>query len=131
MEVLILNEHYVDVKYDTDFQIVSVIWLSPPDSKQYRYVYSSVMEQSRHKNISLFLSDIRKQGVVSPEERKWFEMVVVPTAIEAGLQKAAVVFDGNIFKKYYLNTISSVTKKMGLPFQFFLNSDEAFTWLIR
>jgi hypothetical protein len=81
--------------------------------------------------ITNYMSDIRMQGVVSPEYRKWFQDVVIPSAVSSGLKKGAVVFDGNVFQKYYLNNIMNFTKKYGLQFKFFSSRDEAIEWMMK
>ena len=71
-----------------------------------------------------FLSDIREQAVISPEDRKWFENEAMPKAVAKGLNAAAVVFNGNVFKKYYLNIILQATNKFGLPMNVFTKRNQ-------
>lgn len=72
-----------------------------------------------------FLSDTRDQGIVNPENRKWFEKEMVPTAIKAGLKRVAVITNGNAFKRYYLIMILSAVNKLNVPFRIFSEEQEA------
>lgn len=76
-----------------------------------------------------FISDIRKQGVINPGSRKWFESEMMPAAIQEGLVCAAFIFDGNAFKKYYMNMINPASGKFGLPLKLFNTEEEAVDWL--
>ena len=51
---------------------------------------------------------------------------MIPKAIEAGLKRVGVVFDGNVFKKYYLNVILAATNKFGLPLKVFTDLETGF-----
>lgn len=77
-----------------------------------------------------FISDIQKQGVVGPEDRKWFEAVAIPTAIELGLAKAAIIFDGNVFKMYYINMLLNHFTNKGVPMKFFKDLKGAEKWIL-
>jgi len=63
------------------------------------------------------LSDITNQGIIAPDNRKWFEKEMMPLAVEAGLKRGAIVTSGNAFKLYYINT------------KLFNNQKDAYTWL--
>ncbi|HDP76147.1 MAG TPA: hypothetical protein ENN49_09820 [Bacteroidales bacterium] len=53
---------------------------------------------------------------------------MLPQAINQGLKWAAVVFDGNTFKRYYLNLILQVANVYGLPLKFFNSKEDAYKW---
>ena len=53
---------------------------------------------------------------------------MIPKGIDVGLKRAGVIFDGNVFKKYYLNMIIKVTNKFGLPLKIFNKQEEAIEW---
>ena len=132
MQIESLKErNYVDVIYERENKLVCIYWKKKKmNSAEYRNVFTEVTEFALKNPIEKFLSDITHQGIVSPKDRKWFQEVAVPGAMAAGLKKAAVVYDGNIFKKYYLTNILSSTNKFNLPFKFFGNIEEAKKWLI-
>ena len=75
------------------------------------------------------LSDISKQGIINPENRKWFEKDMMPQAVIAGLKRGAIVTNGNAFKLYYINLILSAVNKFPIQTKLFNNREEAITWL--
>ncbi|NJK85888.1 MAG: hypothetical protein HC906_07905 [Bacteroidales bacterium] len=95
----------------------------------YRNAFNNAVKYAKDHPTCYFMSDIRKQGVVGPEDRKWFETVAIPAAIGVGLQKAAVIHDANAFKMYYINIILQHVLKKGVPMKFFGNTEQAYQWL--
>ena len=110
MKNIILDTDYAEVSHESEFKL------------------GKIREYAKNHEAQNFLSDIREQSVVSPENRKWFEEIMIPQAIDVGLKRAAVIFDGNVFKKYYLNMIIKVTNKFGLPLKIFNSEEEAIEW---
>jgi hypothetical protein len=129
-EEIIFERPYVIVKYIPDKKLVQLIWNGTATSEQYQEAFVKGLDfQEQCKTpVYNFLSDVRKQGSVSPETRKWFETVVVPRTVKQGLRRGAVVFDGSIFKKYYLNIILQATNRFKLPFKFFYTDEQAYEW---
>lgn len=66
--------------------------------------------------------------MVNPENRKWFETVMLPQALKQGLKRGGVIFDGTIFKKYYLNLILQATNKFKFTLRLFNSIEEAYAW---
>lgn len=130
MEQLILDKPYARVVYFPERSLAQVTWNGKATREEYIGVFQSIFDFSDKNGIQTdnYLSDIRNQAVVGPEERKWFETVAVPEAVKRGLKRAAVVFDGNVFKKYYLNLILKTTNKFKLPLKFFNDPESAYVW---
>ncbi|MFP3860257.1 MAG: hypothetical protein ACLFUW_05495 [Bacteroidales bacterium] len=130
MEKVLMDEEYAKVLYLPELKIGKVIWKRKPDIEEYKIPFLKLLDFGEHTPIDNFLSDIRDQGVVSPDHRKWFESYALPTAInECKLKRAATIFDGNIFKKYYLNMILQVTGKFNLPLKMFNTEEDAIEWI--
>ncbi len=110
--------------------IGAIVWKGSCTSKEYRDAFLFLLEEQKKTHMKRFISDVREQTIISPEDRKWFETVALPAAIEQGLKAAAVVFNGNIFKKYYLNIILQATNKFGLPLKLFSETKLAEEWLL-
>lgn len=125
----ILSTSYAEVTYDESLKLIKVVWKDMCTSAEYHSVFEKALEFAQTTPVRNFISDIRKQKVVSPEERKWFQEKALPAALEAGLQRACVIFTGDIFKKYYLNHIMNSSKRFGMPFKFFSTEAEAMQWL--
>ena len=127
---LVWEADYVTVYYDKEKQIGKVIWSGNPTDEKYKVPFNKLLEYGQTHLVKRFLSDTRKQGVVSPNNRKWFEKDMVPAAIKAGMVKAAVVTDGNAFKRYYLNLILSSINKFNIPMKICGDEQSAIDFLM-
>lgn len=130
MERIIFQEAYATVYYNDELELGKVVWHGNPDFEQYKKPFEALLELAKKGTpVRKFISDIRKQGVINPGSRKWFESEMMPAAIQEGLVCAASIFDGNAFKKYYMNMIISASGKFGLPLKLFNTEEEAVDWL--
>ncbi|MFO8066453.1 MAG: STAS/SEC14 domain-containing protein [Bacteroidales bacterium] len=129
-EVTIVDESYAKVTYVPDYELIKLAWKGQISSENYRKIYNIILDYQKNNSLPVtnYLADLRAQGVVNPNDRKWFETVAMPTAIEQGLKHAAVITDANIFKKYYLNLILKASNKFGLPLKMFGTHEEALKW---
>lgn len=131
MEVELIKESYVTVTCDLERLIGKVVWSGSPSPEQYKKAFLALLDHAKKGNkMTRFLSDTRNQGIVNPENRKWFEREMVPAAINAGLTRAAVITNGNAFKRYYINLILSTVNKFNVPFKIFSDEQEAINFLM-
>ena len=87
------------------------------------------MKFSETNTVNSFFSNTKQQGVVSPEDRKWFQDYVLSEAVKNGLKRGAVVTPGSVFKTYYLKLIAKSTSEYNVPLKLFKNEKDAFEWL--
>ena len=122
---------YAVVRYDPERYIGKVIWTGNPNPDEYKVPFMTILEWAHKGNkVTRFMSDTRDQGVVSPENRKWFEKEMVPAAMAAGCTRATAITGGNVFKKYYLNMLLSAINKFGMPFKISSSEEEAVAFLM-
>ena len=88
-----------------------------------------MLEFGQKNPVDGMLSDISKQGIINPDNRKWFEKEMMPKAVAAGLKRGAIVTNGNAFKLYYINLILSAINKFPITTKLFNNQKDAFDWL--
>lgn len=130
MEKILIDESYATVTYVGELELGKIIWHRTPNAQEYKRSFEVMIDEAKAGvPITKFLSDIRKQGIINPELRKWFEKDMMPLAIKEGLLCGAVVFDGNAFKKYYMNMIIAASGKFGLPIKLFNQEAAAVEWL--
>jgi len=129
-EVVLLEESFVRITLHPDLKMMKVVWYGSFSIEQYQSALEFVLDYQRKEKVPVenFLSNIVRQGIVNPNTRKWFEQVALPRATKQGLKRAAVVFDGNAFKKYNLNLILQTSKIYKLPLKFFNTEEEAINW---
>ncbi|QSE97859.1 hypothetical protein [Fulvivirga lutea] len=103
-----LEEKYVKAYYNAEMNLIGIVWEGIFNKDQYMKLFDDVLDYARsHKTVGVY-TDIRKQGVVPVEARKYFEKVIAPESGRMGIEKTGVVSDASPFKKYYLNTLIKV-----------------------
>jgi len=129
---VVLDTNYALATYNPILKIGKIEWKGKATSEEYQNAIITLIGYAEHGHtVHYYLTDITKQSVVSPEDRKWFETIMIPKGIEMGLKKAAAIFDGNVFKKYYINMLIKVSGKYGLPLKMFNSEEDAIQWLIK
>ena len=132
METVLLEKDFAVVSVMTDKKLGMIQWKGKASFDGYKEAFESILGYAEvNHNIDYYISDIRNQAIVSPEMRKWFQEVALPRAVAGGLKRAAVIMDGNAFKKYYMNMILQMTNKFGLPLKLVSDFDEAYDFLFR
>ena len=128
----ILETDYARVDFCEEGAFVQLTWLNKKKLSfdEYKNAFNAAIDyqEENKEKTRFFLSDIREQGIVSPDFRKWLQGEAVPRTKSYGLELIAVIFTGNVFQKYYLNNIMNSTKKFGIEFKFFSKREEATEW---
>jgi hypothetical protein len=128
--VNLFKEDYATAFVEPEKSLATVRWTKKVivTFDQYQFVYNAILNYHAQHPTPYFIADLREQGVMPPNYRKWFQEYVLPTAVKGGLKKAVVIFDGNVFKKYYLNHILDTSKHFGLPLRFENSVEAAEKW---
>lgn len=128
MEILFTNDKAL-LQYHQNRNAVELIWLKPQDFDTYKAIFRMAIQCVEDKKAIHFVSDIRKQGVVGPQNSKWLQEEIIPKAIQLGLRKIAVIMDSDIFKQYYVNNIAKVTNEETELIKYFNSEVSAYHWL--
>lgn len=129
---VVFESKYGIATYTEELKLSSIQWknVKTIPSSNYKELFDVLLTYSEERGVISYMSDSREGGVVSPEDRKWFQDVAVPRAAKAGLKHAAIVIKKDPFKKYYMNAILKVvTKKAPYNMKIFYNYDEAIDWI--
>lgn len=128
MEIVFENE-FSRLSYEEDLKILTITWKNKKLSlEEYQRPFKLALEFMTKKPVENYISDIRDQGIVSPDFRKWLQEVAMPEAAKAGLKRVVGVANVNVFKQYYINHVFQSAKKFGLPFKMFNTIEEAKKW---
>ncbi len=128
----LLDKEYALVTYFPEQEMARIKWKGNVNVDQYRNAFMTVYDYAIAGNlVKRFYSDTREQGVVGPENRKWFEKEMLPKAIDAGMERAGTISDANIFKRYYLNMILKSINKFNLPFKLCGSEEEVVEFLMQ
>jgi len=129
MKPTVFKASYATVTYDPEKRCMFLIWDGSPTQEEYKNPFLAMIEYGGKFPVDGMLSDISKQGIINPDNRKWFEKEMMPRAVERGLKRAAIVTNGNAFKLYYINLILSAVNKFPITTKLFNNQSDAIAWL--
>jgi hypothetical protein len=129
MNPKIFETPYAEVTYHPENRLLILIWNGTPTKEQYQLPFLAMIDFGKKTPVDGMLSDISNQGIISPDNRKWFEKEMMPQAVAAGLKRAAIVTNGNAFKLYYINLILSAVNKFPITTKLFSKRQEAIQWL--
>lgn len=129
MEQILKDTAFYTVACNEQKKLAKIIWYGSPDEEDYQAPFLFLMELQKTKEIHYLLSDLRKQGVISPELRNWFISVALPVAVNSVLKKTALVYRSNPVKEYYLKHLLEAAEKAHFNLKFFLDYEVAENWL--
>lgn len=108
---VIYDQPIAKVVYLPESNTIYCIWRKGTSAEQYRDVFYHILEKFREYGAVTYLSDIRHQGIVGTESRKWLEGEIIPEAIKAGMRHIYVITSEDAFKKFYLDRVKSEVNK--------------------
>lgn len=129
MDTNVFKASYATVTYHPEKRMMVLIWTGSPNKEEYKKPFTTMIAYGQKYPVDSMLSDITNQGVISPDNRKWFENEMMPQAVKAGLKRGAIVTSGNAFKLYYINLILAAVNKFPITTKLFNNQKDAFAWL--
>ncbi|NMM47348.1 hypothetical protein [Marinigracilibium pacificum] len=126
-ENIVFEKKFVTGYYSSELKLFGIVWDGIFKTEDYIQTFDDILEFAKTNPAIGFYTDIRKQGVVSIEARKYFEKHVSPAAQKLGFKKTGVVTDSSPFKRYYLNTLIAMT---GRPSKLCSNPEDAIAYLL-
>jgi hypothetical protein len=129
MNAIVFDAPYATVTYFPEKRSMMLIWDGSPAPEEYKKPFLTMLDFSLNYPVDSMLSDISQQGIINPENRKWFEKEMMPRAVAAGLKRGAIVTSGNAFKLYYINLILSAINKFPIHTKLFNKRQDATAWL--
>ncbi|NOU20094.1 MAG: hypothetical protein HOO91_21265 [Bacteroidales bacterium] len=128
METIFEND-VAKLTYEEELKVLTITWTNKKMTfEEYQMPFKLALEFMTKKPVINYISDIRNQGIVSPDYRKWLQETALPEAAKAGLKRVVGVASVNVFKQYYINNVFQSAKKFGIPFKMFNNIEDAKKW---
>lgn len=115
--------------YDAHINNTAIIWKRSVTSEEYHKVFEVMLQTIRTYNTPGWIADLRDQGVISPEDQKWFIANVLKSAAENGLKRIGTVgFTDPVRADYYKRMIA-VTGDFGIELKVFNSIEAAVAWM--
>lgn len=126
----VFESEYARLTYEEDLKLLTITWANKKVTfEEYQKPFSEAIDFMAKKRVDSYISDIRNQGIISPDYRKWLQEIAMPRAANAGLKRVIGVANVNVFKQYYINHVFQSAKKFGIPFKMFNTIEEAKEWI--
>ncbi len=122
------EEDFADIFYFSDRKLAFVEWKRQPTLDEYKRTFSTLIEMVKQNRAFYFLSDVRSQGLVSPEIMKWGIETLNLQKHRTSLKKAAAVMDQNPFQEYYIASTRMAVSGSDCQFATFPTVKEALDW---
>jgi hypothetical protein len=130
MGEILYNSEIVELSYDKQKYLLSLIWKKSTNSDEFKSMFSKAIEFSEKNTIWYFLSDMRNEGLVTTTDMKWLEAEVLSRAIEKKIKKIALIFNDLIFSTVYAEVIKRKLMDSPIKVQFFSDVNSAEVWLL-
>jgi hypothetical protein len=117
--------------FEKELKLLTIKWKDKKlTMSEYQQPFKIALDFMAKNRVENYISDIRDQGIIAPDFRKWLQEVAMPEAAKAGLKRVVGVANVNVFKQYYINNVFNSAKKFGMPFKMFNTPEEAKKWFL-
>lgn len=120
---------WASLSLNKDANSLELTWKKECSSEAYREVIGESLEALKKFNTPNWLSDISRLGTVSPADRLWVELYILPQTIECGLRNVASVVPENIFTQKYAHYIKAAAERLQLNICHFNSLQAAREWI--
>lgn len=115
--------------YDAHINNTVIIWKKNVTSEEYRKAFDSVLLTIRKYNTPGWIADLRNQGVIAPEDQKWFVNNVLRSAADNGLKRIGTVGFLDPVRVEYYERMKAKTQEFGIELRVFEDMDSAVLWM--
>lgn len=119
----------VQLYYDGNLKVTVIQWKRTVTSEEYRKTFKVVLDSLKIYKTPGWISDERKQGTISREDKHWLIQTLGPEAITHGLKRIAVIGLNESKPIDYLEIIKKASIAKGADFRLFNTMDEALAWM--
>lgn len=126
---VVFESDFGSIFYNARTNCAGIIWKKQVTSEQYRTLFAKCLDMVRLYHTPYWMSDLSKQGTISPEDQKWMVTTIMPEAISQGLRKIANVYFEGQNNEDYRKRITDTAKKLGVEFEFFTDRKKAADWI--
>ncbi|MBX2966231.1 MAG: hypothetical protein KF845_08815 [Cyclobacteriaceae bacterium] len=123
------DSEYGQIYYNARTNTAGISWKKQVTSEAYRTLFEKCLEVLRIYNTPHWISDLRKQGQVLPEDQLWMISTIIPDAVRNGLIHIVGVYDPVQHNEGYLERIRMAIEQAGSKVEFTTSTKEAEAWI--
>lgn len=126
---IVFESDFGSIFYNARTNCAGIIWKRQVTSDQYRLLFTKCLDMVRLYHTPYWISDLSRQGTISPEDQKWMVTNILPDAIRHGMRKIANVYFVGQNNEEYRNRIKETSLKLGAEIEFFTDRKKAEDWV--
>lgn len=129
MGTIMYESDYALLTFFKQTKLVLLEWKKTCPPNEYKTVFNKSVIIATENKVLLFVSDMRLEGAVAIENLKWLKKIIIPKAIEIGIQRIALVLNESLYSKIYADAINTSLFKSRIKVNYFFRLDEAIDWV--
>jgi len=87
-----------NIQFNTDVKSIELVWNGTKVSDaDYRVILTDIEKQGKLNHAEYFISDMRKETIVSAENNKWVREVILPSMFKNGVKRIAFIVPNSSF----------------------------------
>jgi hypothetical protein len=130
-DVIIVDNQYITIKFLSDKKTIYHTVHQPISGQNLRHALITGFNALQQYGVSKWLSDDRKNGPMSDEDREWGAVNINQRSIEAGWKYWALVVPEEVVAAGSMAPTIEAMFNVGLRMMVFSEVEEAFDWLDR
>jgi signal transduction histidine kinase len=115
--------------YHGNLNIVVICWKRQLTSNEYREVVEALVNSLNTYQSPGWISDVRKQGILSDKDQQWFGQTIVPQLVKGGLKHVAIVGMDAPERKQYHDYVQTLADTLDFELRMFRSMEESLTWM--
>lgn len=115
--------------YDANRKLTVIKWNKEVTSKEYRSTFDTVLNTLKTYSTPGWITDIRKRGIVSEEDLRWFANRIVPEAVKSGLKHVALIGLHTGDHQAHYERMKAIYLSQGIDMQIFDSVERALLWI--
>ncbi|MCX2739837.1 hypothetical protein [Pontibacter anaerobius] len=122
---------FVEIILDKGIDALSVRWLRPVVSQEYRFGIEETGRILLAHNLKKLLVNNQRMGVLTMDDQAWLAKISIEVISRSELQRLAIVSSTNMLQQLTNEVLDDKVKKATPYFetQYFLTDEEAKEWL--
>lgn len=124
-----INEKYAEVSYNPNLDAVVLRWREYATPKQYKNTLEFTFELLQAQKCKNLVEDMILGKEVPSDVVKWVRNDYVPMLAKSGVRKIAVLLEGNVARKQYIEDIKESIQMSGMQMHCFKSQKELEKWV--
>ena len=129
-EILYENE-IVSLIYVRTDRLIELQWKLKSTSDEFKKSFLLAADFAKKNKVQFFLSDIRNEGLVDIEDIRWLEQVILPQAVDVGVQRIAIIAEESLYSNLYAETLKKKIERLPISVGLFTDVSSARSWVLK